>query len=234
MSEPQYLEYQSKNGTDGDEHRGSCEAFLPSPLSSSLSFIPMSSIHLNSARILGRNHSSCQRQRLWFGRKARWNLFWSKLWLANGEDNSVLPSNSCLGVYCVPNLFENDTNAKEIDANAVATFRVKFDHVAMDNFHAVFTRRAEPGGSPVERRPCRDSSASSFSPTILSKSTSVRLCWLSRDPTAMRTLLRARTTEQQRSVAAAATGRSRRRAGPCGAAMGGPAVPHRDLLARDI
>ena len=36
--------------------------------------------------------------------------------------------------------FENDTNAKEIDANAVAaTFRVKFDHVAMDNFHAVFT-----------------------------------------------------------------------------------------------
>ena len=37
------------------------------------------------------------------------------------------------------NLFENDTNAKEINANAVATFRVKFDHVAMDNFHAVFT-----------------------------------------------------------------------------------------------
>ena len=37
------------------------------------------------------------------------------------------------------NLFEYDTNAKEINANAVATFRVKFDHVAMDNFHAVFT-----------------------------------------------------------------------------------------------
>lgn len=97
-------------------------------------------------------------------------MVWQKGWirliliktlLRNGEDSSVLPSNSCVGVYCVRNLFENDTNAKEIDANAVATFRVKFDHVAMDNFHAVFTRRAEPGGSPVERRRCADSSASS-------------------------------------------------------------------------
>ena len=41
------------------------------------------------------------------------------------------------------NLFENDTNAKEINANAVATFRVKFDHVAMDNFHAVLSRISE-------------------------------------------------------------------------------------------
>ena len=41
------------------------------------------------------------------------------------------------------NLFEYDTNAKEINANAVATFRVKFDHVAMDNFHAVLVRMQE-------------------------------------------------------------------------------------------
>ena len=45
--------------------------------------------------------------------------------------------NSCL--RCHATFFENDTKAKEINANAVATFRVKFDHVAMDNFHAVFT-----------------------------------------------------------------------------------------------
>ena len=64
-------------------------------------------------------------------------------------------------VYIVRHLFENDTNAKEIDANAVATFRVKFDHVAMDNFHAVFNGRSELGRSRVQRRPCRNSSASS-------------------------------------------------------------------------
>ena len=64
----------------------------------------------------------------------------------------MLPSNSCLGVYCVPNLFENDTNAKEIDANAVATFRVKFDHVAMDNFHAVLGRSGEQCWGPVGRQ----------------------------------------------------------------------------------
>ena len=122
-------------------------------------------------------------------------------------------------VYVVRNLFENDTKAKEIDANAVATFRVKFDHVAMDNFHAVFTRASEPGGSPVKRRLCRNSSASSERPTIVSKATIVRLCWLSRDPTAMRTLLRAGTKEQQRSATAAAPARAGRRDGSCGAAM---------------
>ena len=66
----------------------------------------------------------------------------------------------CWSILC-PTFFQNDTNAKEIDANAVATFRVKFDHVAMDNFHAVFTRTPEPDGSRVERRLSRNSSASS-------------------------------------------------------------------------
>ena len=33
----------------------------------------------------------------------------------------------------------------------------------MDNFHAVFTRASEPGRSPVKRRLCRNSSASSAS-----------------------------------------------------------------------
>ena len=125
--------------------------------------------------------------------------------------------------------FENDTNGKEIDANAVAaTFRVKFDHVAMDNFHAVFTRGSEPGRSIGERRLSQNSLASSGGgrPTIVSKATIVRVRWLRRDPTAMRTLLTGRTAEQRRSATDVVPGRARARDEPCGAVImglgGGP------------
>ena len=39
---------------------------------------------------------------------------------------------------------------EKIDANVETTFKVKFDHVAMDNFHAVLSRIWEPGRSVFE------------------------------------------------------------------------------------
>ena len=39
--------------------------------------------------------------------------------------------------------FENQTEEEmndQVNANVETTFKVKFDHVAMDNFHAVFIR----------------------------------------------------------------------------------------------
>ena len=37
---------------------------------------------------------------------------------------------------------------EQIDANVETTFKVKFDHVAMDNFHAVLARITEPVQRP--------------------------------------------------------------------------------------
>ena len=42
---------------------------------------------------------------------------------------------------------------EQIDANVETTFKVKFDHVAMDNFHAVLARTTEPTRGLFESRP---------------------------------------------------------------------------------
>ena len=45
--------------------------------------------------------------------------------------------------------FIANLNVEAINENARASYPVKFDHVAMDNFHAVFTRESEPCQSPL-------------------------------------------------------------------------------------
>ena len=42
-------------------------------------------------------------------------------------------------------------NFEAINENARASYPVKFDHVAMDNFHAVFTRESEPCQSLLQK-----------------------------------------------------------------------------------